>query len=161
MIENNANFYMLIKKSGATKSFTNLTPRDTALMLLNSEIWPLYKNTPCKKMVRQGEKVVIYLSGNQLDSKHTIASATIDLVEEWNERKHRKKYPIFIEQEPALVLKLKDIDIFSKPVDIKKNLASLSFYQNANPKKWGYAVMSGVRRITPNDFEILTSSDNV
>ncbi|MEW8048432.1 MAG: hypothetical protein AB2805_18275 [Candidatus Thiodiazotropha sp.] len=145
------NHYLLIKRESYTPAGETLSAYDSALTLLKAGLWPLWKHTRNRRAIRTGDKVAIYLSGQ--DNKTVIGTAQIDKVEDWN-RATAKAYPLILDGEPASALFLKNHTLFSEPKPIQPRLNRLSFYKGGS--KWGAAFMGGTRSLTPEDFLVLT-----
>jgi len=150
------NHYLVMKRSGFTPDGKYMEATESAMALLNARIWPLFKQTPCKNRVKPGQKILVYLAGPDADCQQVIASVTIDSIAEWSERQHRKQCPILLEDIPSLVLNLSDICIFDTPIRVKEHLHHLDLVPQKNPKKWGAALVGGMKTLTLNDYQILS-----
>lgn len=146
--------FMLIKHSGFSADLHRLTAYESALMLLCSALWPLWTGTRCKHMVKAGHDVLIYIAGSEEKSKCVIASARVKNTELWSNTKHKNNYPLLIDGIPEKVLLLENINLFNEPVDVKKKLDTLTFMP-VNKKKWGVAMMGGMRSLLTIDYNEL------
>lgn len=151
--------YLLTKRDGFTASGEIINATDAALALLDAGFWPLFKGTPCRKMVKPGQKVLIYLAGNNYDCQRVIASVTIESITEWSKRIHAKQYPLMLDDEPSLVLNFSDIKVFSSSVSIRDHLHSLDLVPKKNPAKWGMAMVGGMKSLTEHDYKILSGTE--
>lgn len=154
MEEPNKNHFVLIKKSGFDVNQSFKSAKDSTNLLLDAELWPLYKNTRCQHMVKAADRVLFYLAGEEPEGRHIVASAIIKSVEDWS-MMHRSGYPLLLEDIPSKVLMLTDIERFMSPIDVKQHLDKLSFIP-ANRQKWGVAFMGGMRAISEKDHAILS-----
>lgn len=145
--------FILIKKAGFDNSDRFLSASECANALLDNMLWPLYEKTRCQHMVQAGHRVLIYLAGDEADCKHVIAKAEVNGVELWNSA-HKKRFPLMLDGVPNRVLILKNVVRFERPVDVRSQLRQLSFIP-ANHKKWGVALMGGMRSISATDYAIL------
>lgn len=152
------NHYLLTKRDGFTAAGEMISATDSALALLDIGFWPLFKGTPCRKMVKPGQKVLIYLAGNNEDCQRVIASVTIKSITEWSKRDHAKRYPLMLDDEPSLVLNFTDIKIFGSPVSIREHLHHLDLVPKKNPAKWGMAMVGGMKSLSEHDYYILSGA---
>ena len=132
------NYYLLIKREGLDAKGQRLTARQSASVLLERGIWPLWEHTKNRKAIAAGDLVAVYLLGD--GGGKVIASARGEQVTEWSS-----------------ALKLNNIRLLPEPLAVKERLSRLSFV-NASSKKWGDVFMGGCRSIGKTDFGVLTSS---
>lgn len=142
--------FLLIKREGFTKDGALLTPRESALSLLNVGLWPLWKFTRNRKAICAGDQVAVYLSGGR--NQTVIAKATVREVCAWT-KNHAFTYPLILDGEPCSVLHLNCIVLFDQPKPVKPRLNRLSFF-NGSPK-WGVAFMGGTRALSQVDYQTL------
>lgn len=150
------NHYLLMKRSGFSPDGRRMSATESAKALLNAGFWPLFRQTPCKNLVKPGQHILIYLAGNEKDCQQVIAAVTIESIEQWSDKKHKMGCPIMLDDIPSLVLNFSDAKIFDQPVKIKERLHALDLVPKANPKKWGAALMGGMKTLTLNDYEVLS-----
>lgn len=155
-MKNKTGLYLLLKRQDFAKNGSLLSARDSAKALLNAGFWPLYRQTPCKSQVSPGQKALIYLAGAEQESQHVIASVTIDHVVTWSAKTHGKQYPLILDNEPSLVLMLKNIVLFDKPVSVKAHLDKLDFVPK-NRSKWGASLIGGMKSLSMNDYQLLST----
>lgn len=148
--------YLLMKRKGFLASGQQLSATESARALLNVGYWPLFKQTPCKNMVEAGQKILIYLAGSERDCQQVIASASIDSVVPWSDKAHKTTYPIVLDDIPSIVLNLANISKYETPINIKEHLKDLQFVPKSNPKKWGSALMGGMKTLSIHDYNILS-----
>ncbi|WP_353500273.1 hypothetical protein [Vibrio chaetopteri] len=146
--------YLILKRADYTRELC-LTATESVMALIQCGFWPLYKQTPCKNIVKSGEKVLIYLPGDEPDTQHVMGSFTIAKVTPWTTF-HKRKYPLQLDAEPSVVLEMTDVEVFDLPVPIKPLLDKLDLTPT-NRQKWGCVMVGGMRRITPNDYSLLSS----
>tara|TARA_A100001391_G_C5076844_1_gene279351 strand:+ start:97 stop:573 length:477 start_codon:yes stop_codon:yes gene_type:complete len=152
------NHYLLMKRDGFTASGELIGATESALALLDIGFWPLFKRTPCRKMVKPGQKALIYLAGRDKDCQRIIASVTIESIAEWSKQLHAEQYPLMLDDIPNLVLNFSDIQIFKTPVLIKEHLDKLDLVPKQNPAKWGMAMVGGMKSLSDNDYRVLSGS---
>lgn len=146
------NHYLLVKREGVTPEGKILSASESAGLLLQSRIWPLWKATRNRKAVKAADKVAVYLSGH--NNQIVIATATVKEQGPWS-RTLARAYPLVLDGEPESVLHLDNIVTFDDPRPVKPKLHRLSFY-NGGPK-WGVAFMGGTRALSAQDYAILIS----
>lgn len=146
--------FILIKHPSETNTGQPLSSTEAARALLDWGFWPLFENTKCRLMVTSGNSVLIYTAGHRADARRVIASAKVADVLQWN-RNLSTSCPIFLDGIPVSALALSNIRRFSQPVVITDHLEDLSFIPT-NRKKWGVAMMGGMRSITQPDYQTLT-----
>lgn len=148
--------YLLMKRSGFSPEGKCMSASEAAKALLGVGFWPLFKQTPCKNLVKPGQHILIYLAGAEKDCQQVIASVTIASIENWSDKKHQKICPIMLDDIPSLVLNLADVTLFEHPVNVKDHLDVLDLVPKSNPKKWGAALMGGMKTLTLNDYSVLS-----
>ena len=154
MTKVNKSHFILIKRSGFCARLKMISATESAHKLLHSRIWPLWEGTRCKSMVKAGHKVLIYLAGDESDCKKVIAMAVVKNVVDWSS-KHKRCYPLMLDGLPTKVLELKEVRYFDSPVDVREKLDTLSFIPQ-NKKKWGVAMMGGMRSLNKADYDVLS-----
>lgn len=145
--------YVLIKSQAVTEAGGIECGWLSARKLLQSGMWPLYERTLCRKMVREDERVLIYVAGDELHGRHIVAEARIAGVEAWTSTAARE-CPILLDGIPATVLRLDQIHYLDKPVRVSDVLDRLSFAPK-NRSKWGFLFAAGMRSLEQADFNVL------
>lgn len=146
--------FILTKQESFTPSGQLFSATEAALTLLKRKEWPLFSGTRCRHMVRPGHRVLVYTAGSDPDCRRIIASARVADVVSWK-ASDSDNYPIILDGVPEKSLVLDEIEIFEPPVDFLAKLDDLSFIPE-NRKKWGVAMMGGMRSIELSDFKTLT-----
>ena len=147
-------FFVLIKKEGFSESGSLLTAKESAQLLIENRIWPLWEKTNCRKMVSVGDELLIYLAGRECGAQSVIASAKIIKISQWN-RKVSATYPLMLDGVPERVLHLSDIRYFQKALHVPSVLDKLSFTPK-DKSKWGVKFMGGMRNLNKRDFAVLS-----
>ena len=148
--------FILIKHPSETSQGALLTASESCKELLSWGFWPLFQGTRCRLMVAPGNSVLIYTAGQKEDARRVVAKATVAEIAPWT-RSHARACPIFLEGIPVSVLVLQDVEYFENPTLITDHLDDLSFIPT-NRKKWGVAMMGGMRSIGLSDYQVLSSS---
>ena len=148
-----AQYFVLVKREGYCRKGSMLSARESATLLIDNSIWPLWEKTRCRKMVAEGDKLLIYLAGNEPGSQSVIASAKIAKISDWN-RKYSAMYPLMLDGIPERVLHLCEVKHFKHAVHVPEVLSKLSFAPK-NRSKWGTAFMGGMRNLNKADYSIL------
>lgn len=117
-----------------------------ALHRLEQGRWSLYANTPHRKLLQDGDEVLIYLAGPSEGGKTFIAKATVRGVTT-EPRLLRGLYG----EPPISAIMLEGIDKFRNCPKIADLKDELEFVPKDNPK-WGCVMQRGVKRITEKDF---------
>lgn len=149
-------FFVLVKQEGFSENGALLSAKESAKLLLDSRIWPLWERTNCRKMVAAGDEVLIYLAGMEPGAQSVIASAKIEGISEWS-RQYSKDYPLMLEDIPAKVLRLSDVKYLPDAIHVPGVLDKLSFTPK-NKSKWGTAFMGGMRHLSKADYSILSGN---
>ena len=125
---------------------------------LNAGRWPLYLHTKHRSDFRPGDRVVIYVGGQQEGSKLFVASAEVVSYELVTAVARRNVAPNVAEGNQLAVgwLQLGTVKEFSTPVPILELLDRLSFIPE-NRARWGVALVGGVRRIDDRDWDLILS----
>jgi hypothetical protein len=122
-------------------------------LLVKNKIYAFGERTPGRNEIKLGDKICFYASGKGVMAYATVASNPIKKLH--NAIKEPEKYPwIFQLKEPK-------ID-FGNPIVINANIRSkLDAFKDKDPNTtiWSWFVQS-TKKITENDFKILTSLEN-
>lgn len=145
-----ANNYLLIKSDGLDSKGHRRSALESAQLLLDAQVWPLWEFTRNRKVIAFGDRVAVYLAG----TSEVIATAQIRKVDRWTSD-HAKAYPLMLDGTPTAVLLLQDVARLAAPVQVRAFLPKLSFI-NQNTPKWGVAFMGGTRAVSDADFDLLT-----
>lgn len=144
--------FLLIKRDALSRSGLPLDAAQSALMLLNARIWPLWRGTPNRMRVAAGDEVAIYLAG--ANESRVIARASVERIGSWT-RELAKAYPLSLDGEPVSVLHLAPPEVFPRSVDVRGLLPRLSFVR-PGVRKWGVYFTGGMRAVPAGDFALLT-----
>jgi hypothetical protein len=148
--------FVLIKKESFGARGGRFTAEESAEMLLKHKVWALYSQTPNYKNITTGDSVVIYCGGHDRGrTQCAIAKATVANIRDWK-KSDSATYPLELDGMPGKLLELDGIEKF-EPVDVKLHLDQLDLTPK-NRAKWGVALIGGVKRITANDFNVLTGA---
>lgn len=106
---------------------------------LAKRLWPVFIRTANADKLTKGDRIVFYKAGT---GNHVFAG--VSSVES------------MVKQEPKRYVKLSNIDLWKKPVDITTIFEKLSFIKN----KYAYGVylVNGIKKITKEDFDAIVSS---
>ncbi len=148
------NYFILVKNDCYTNQGSFLTGAESARLLLEKQFWPLWQNTACKEMVKDGDHLLIYIAGQGELSQTVFSSALVKGIKPWD-RSWADMCPLSHDDIPEKVLMLGAVKFFSTPVKVQKKLDELSFVP-ADKSKWGVAFMGGMRRVTKQDYKVLS-----
>lgn len=138
--------YLLIVNDCWDDMGKRIPARQVAMHRLAQGLWSLYANTPHRKLIQEGDEVIIYLAGQSEGGKSFIAKARVKGVT----TEKRLLFGLYGEP-PISAIILEDIERFQscpKIIDIKDEL---EFIPKGNPK-WGCVMQRGVKRIKGKDF---------
>jgi hypothetical protein len=110
--------------------------------------WPLYTTTRHSDSIKKDDKLLIYLAGNNIYSKHFIAYAEVSKIE----LIINKEY-VDVDLNNAFIksyLILKNIHKLNKPFNVKENLNNLEFI--TYKKSYGLYFQGGLRNIDKKTF---------
>lgn len=144
--------FLLIKRDALTRAGLPIDAAQSALLLLNARIWPLWRGTPNRLRVVAGDEVAVYLAGAK--ESRVIAHVAVERVGPWT-RDLAKAYPLSLDGEPVSVLHLSAAQILQHRVDVRSLLPRLSFVR-PGIKKWGVYFTGGMRAVPAGDFALLT-----
>lgn len=146
------NNYLLIANNTYDFSGKVYSSLEIANYRLDLGYWGLYEHTPHRKILAEGDKVIVYLAGSGTLGKHFLAQATIKQVTE-----DRKVLGKLVGDPPIAAIEIVDINRFAKPVLITSIKEKLRFIPQGTPK-WGGVLQRGVKRISQEDFETILMS---
>lgn len=106
---------------------------------LTKGLWPVYSRTAYVKNLKKDDRVVFYKAGS---GNHVfVGTSDVDSITDFDSKKF---------------VKLKNIHLWKKSVNITKIFDKLSFIRNKYT--YGVYLVNGIRKITKNDFESIISS---
>jgi len=148
LLENSppSHFLMIVTDGAAKHSAFDLAKRR-----LDQGLWPIYKGTRNRRAMRPGDILLIYLGGSKGWSQSIVASATIESIDEGG----RRALPSVDSEsaqtdQPFKTLRLRDIEVFREPLNIRPFVGKLTFLPNS--PKWGAVLVGGCRKMTKEDF---------
>lgn len=132
----------------------DLTVRKILRARLESQSWPLNRETPHQEALSDDDRVLFYGTGTGPDGQRFLASARIAGPAQSISRgtSHSKEWRGKAYSASAQV-PIQDPTLFSDPVKIRPLLSDLEFI--GNEKYWGVHLMGGVRRIPPGDYKLV------
>lgn len=123
---------------------------------LQNNVWFLNPNNRYISNIIYGDEVIVYeVRKKRFVAKFTIASTPYEM------RKFEKQRLMFYEckeNQDFLVVRIKDIVKFEKPLHIKEVYSNLCFIKNKS--RWGSYLSRGVTRIWNNDFHLILKKLN-
>ncbi len=144
--------FILVKREDHSSAGARLSARAAADRLLDALIWPLWAHTPCRKKVRTGDAVAVYLAGP--GNRTVIATADVIDKIDW-QKSMLRSYPLVLSGTPTVVLRLGNVRRLVTPLPIAQRLDALGFISRG--PKWGAALMGGMRSLSHGDFSLLTT----
>ncbi len=142
--------FILIASDIRDSSEETIFANDVAKARLAQKVWPFGVFTRNRRIITEGDRIVIYLSGKGPKAQTFIAEATassrvtradLEEPEEWGQVHWQ------------LGLPLKRIALFSEPVPIKPLLHELSFMKSYG--KWGAYLQGGCVSMSDSDYLVI------
>ena len=131
--------------------------KDVFEQRMRDGFWGLGENTPNRKALSKGDKVIFYVGLPQLifAGTATLASSCFrtDMLQK-NKYGHGKQ---FFEADYGVLLE--DIDVWSKPKAVKDVVTKLNFIENK--EFWFTFFQGGIRQITEDDYRIIINEREV
>lgn len=151
-----AEYFILICSDGWDSSESTISAFDVAHIRLKHAQWPIYRHTPQKKVLKEGDACFFYVAGNKKHSQCIIAEAKISEVVDSSRLSQDDLYVKLISDIPEKILQLRAIKKYDNPVDIRGLIDSLDFI--ASKKNWGSYFQGGCKRISKADFKKISSN---
>jgi len=149
------NYHLLKKLNDLDECGSPLSARMSAVALLESGLWPVYKQTPRTCPFNTGDRIAVYILDS--DTPIVIATAKVRSIDHWTIHTS-SVYPLTLCTSPSVVLHLNKITYLDKPVDIKSRLAKLSFIKPGVSDLNGCLARDAIA-ITRNDFATLSKGE--
>jgi len=147
------NHFILVKLDGFNKSGGLLSSVESCDALLDFGYWPLWNRTPNFKTIQTGDKALVY-AGSGVCS--VLATCEVEVINNPTTH-HFNQLPLIVDGIPGKMLKLKNIIRFENPVSVRDHLDDLDLCPK-NKSRWGVALMGGLKKLSKNDFNILSGS---
>jgi len=145
-------YYLLVASDSQTASGGVLSSYRVALRRLKLRKWSLYRRTPNRTRLRDGDLVLIYAAGSKAGGGTFVASATVSHIgspPRWSTGQDAD-IPSDI---PVGILELAEIRLFENPPEIQLLRGELSFIPKHN--KWGAVLQGGCKGIDKSDYETI------
>lgn len=143
------NHYLLIVNNTWKEDGSPISAEVVALRRLERGLWNLYENTPHRKNIVEGDKVIIYLAGSGPHGKSFAGKAVIDGISA-----DCKSLKDLYGDPPVAALKLREIILFPNFPPIAQIKDELDFVPKNSPK-WGCVMQRGLKRISDKDFNTI------
>ena len=151
---------IMVCGKGYNKEGSEKEPSEVLHHRLKNNYWPIYINTKNRKIIRTGDNLLFYVSGNKTLGGRVVAKSKVKgFVDKKNARDFNKS--LSYEEEVSFgenilyFIKIDEACILKNPICMKENLSKLSF-GNINLNKWGSVLQGGCRLITADDFLVLS-----
>jgi hypothetical protein len=151
------NHFIFIVTDTENISGKRTSANDICSSRMSKKMWPLFERTYHRKTIKKGDVCIFYIGGYKDNCQHVVAIGNIESSVPWTKKIGLIDHEDVLSGHPYTVLNLTNINILSKPVNIKNLLGELSFIP-PNKAKWGLALQGGVRKIIQTDFEIIINS---
>ena len=141
------NYWIFVATDTANPDFT---AEEAYRNRMGHGLWGIGANTPNKRKLSRGDKVVFYLTSPAMAfvGTATISSTVLNK----SERDKLCTERVFLGAKSGV--KLTYIDVWSEPKEIKPLLEDLHFIKNK--ERWGTHLQGGIRGISEEDFELIT-----
>jgi hypothetical protein len=126
-----------------------------AIRRFDHGMWPFYERTRNRKLIRLGDRILVYVGGSGRCSHSIVASASVSDV--LSPRKSGLTEPEYRIGITDVVLSSSNITRFVRPVLIRDILPSLDMCPR-NLLKWGVVFMGGARMISVRDYNSILKS---
>lgn len=147
------NYYIFTTVDADHISNSRKTPAiDIVVARLNKSVWPIYKGTKNRDKLTNGDMCLFYIGGYKKTSRHIIAKATIESISQSTQSVDHEDILTGV---PYKHILLETVVFFESPISILSNLQQLSFIPK-DSRYWGTTLQGGCRKISKNDFEILS-----
>ena len=147
-------FYLFICSDTETIE-GNESAKNITIERLNKCLWPLYRGTKNRRLIKAGDCCLFYLAGRNDGAQHVIASGMVKSTEQWSIEKGVIDDVDLLSGMPEQVIHLHNIK-FIKPVSIRSHLDELSFIPKDRTHSWGGALQGGCRKLTEEDYKVLS-----
>jgi len=148
------NYFILVCADSENAAGEPISAHALATQRLKQRKWPLYRNTRNRRHVSPGDQCLFYIGGKKENRQSIIGRAVVVSVEPWSHSKRSVDLPSFLDESPASVVHIENIDFFTSPLHILPLLDRLLLTARMMPR-WGSALQGGCVRIQQCDFEIL------
>lgn len=143
--------FILIASDSESLSGSILPAMEIAQRRLKAGTWPLYKGTPHKRDVREGDMLIVYLAGSRAMQFFAIAEAGGVNFDAADSRADEDT----LNSAPHAVLTVTQAQIFQYPLPLARIKNQLEFIPKNTPK-WGCVLQRGVKRISSADAKLIT-----
>jgi hypothetical protein len=153
---NSPNFYLMIASDTEDLNGRRVDSLTMVLRRLSINVWPLYRQTPFKKKLKHGDKLLFYTAGRGKNRTSVIGSAYITEIVDNNYSCFWEQVDKALTPEPTQLVLLNTTQIYANPksiIEIRKKISFIGDYP-----KWGVYMQGGVKRLTVDDVALLGDS---
>jgi len=141
------NYYVLGTSDSSTKNAYSIL-----MKRLDEKKYPLYTRTPHLNRIQSNDVAVFYLAGKKDKAQNFLGEAIISSIETSSELLIDPDKERYVVEKYLILDKIK---IFKTPVHIKSIITKLDFI--INKSNYGVYLMGGVKKISENDYKLITS----
>ena len=123
---------------------------------LRAGLWPLYRRTPNKDLIKSGDMAVIYTAGQKTGSGLIIAEVVIGTSTLWLPKEGEVDHEDILTAPAYKVLRFHSVRFLEPPVKFRSVLPILGCCP-PNMSKWGSILRGGVKRLSYSDYATLLS----
>ena len=127
---------------------------EIAKFRLDQKYWPLHHRTRNRKIMKSGDKVLIYCGGQLRGGKSIIARAEIENIKRIYATESLPEDNRYLTGNAYEILQFREIVWIEPAIKFREILETLSFCPK-NLKKWGVVLHGGARRISAEDYAII------
>ena len=147
--------YILICMDGTDADGRLLRAAAVARNRIGAKLWPIYSGTRNRTDIKVGDRFVVYIGGQREHAQEFVSTGFVAGMELPSESRRADSPNLNEVGPPAHAwLRLMDIRDLEPAVSVRPLLDSLSFVPK-NRKRWGVALMGGVRRISDDDLKLI------
>jgi hypothetical protein len=149
--------YIFVAIDAEDFSGASVAANDIAMGRIEKGLWPLFARTRCRRLIKAGDKVLIYIGGRKKNATKIIASCDVTAIKGAGRRSKTIDPVDVLTDAPASIVQLGNTKLFKQPTDFRMVLDKLEICP-MNKTKWGSILIGGVRKISNNDYKTLVGT---
>lgn len=150
----NINHYLFIVSDRLSSDGKKVPGREVYDFLMEKKAWGLHPTTQHRTTIKEGDLIIFYLSGQGGGFVGTATLSSVSYVDKTGESDDWW----FNKSEINYRVDITEIDRWEKIKPIQPILSGLSFVKKT--KNWGVYLQGGIRKISVDDYKVITESEN-
>lgn len=152
--------YVVLTVSDTKSATVGTTPAyDILKYRLKNKIWGLHSRTKCRNYIKDGARLIFYITGKRNHSRCFMAEATavgsLGSFSSFDLERYTDKKEWIDDGGQVYKIELMGIKWFKNPVNIYDIKDKMELFSRKKTNKWGTFIQGGAFRISDKDYSLI------